>query len=272
MKKYIVITINNLNSEQLELITAILPEYGVDGMEEHQQSLIAYTEFSNTAIESIREYLSMAGYNFDIKLMDEQNWNTTWESNFEPVIIAGKIQVRAFFHPFQDGFEHNILITPKMSFGTGHHATTSMMMDAMLDINFANKRVIDFGTGTGILSILAVQRGAESVYAIDNDEWSILNVSENVQLNHVEEKIIISKADDLNELHECEILLANINKNVLIEHVASLHKRLISGGLLVISGLLVDDYEDIMTVFNPFFGLAVREMKKENWIAFVFAK
>lgn len=272
MKKYVVITINNLNAEQLEIITAILSEFGIEGMEEREQSLIAYAESSNTDTESIREYLSTLGISFEIELMDEQNWNATWESNFEPVIIAGKIQVRAFFHPYQDGFEHDILITPKMSFGTGHHATTSMMMDAMLDIDFFNKRVIDFGTGTGILSILAVQRGAESVYAIDNDEWSILNVNENVQLNHVQEKIVINKSSDLNELPQCEILLANINKNVLIEHATSLYNRLISGGLLIISGLLLSDSEDIMAKFHPLFGLPVREMKKENWIAFVFAK
>lgn len=272
MKKYIVITIHDLSPDQLELVTAILPEYGVDGMEEHQQSLVAYAESSNTDIESVREYLSVAGYNFEIDLMDEQNWNATWESNFEPVIIAGKIQVRAHFHPTQPGFDHDILITPKMSFGTGHHATTSMMMDAMLDIDFSNKRVIDFGTGTGILSILAVLRGAELVCAIDNDEWSILNVNENVQLNNVQEKIVITKASDLNELPQCEILLANINKNVLIEHAASLSNKLIAGGVLIMSGLLLSDYQDIMTEFQPCFGLPVRELKKENWIAFVFSK
>lgn len=272
MKKYIVITIKNLSSERLELIAAILPEFGVDGMEEHHQSLIAYADSSKSDPETISEYLSKEGYSFDIQFMDEQNWNATWEANFEPVIIAGKIQVRAFFHPQQNGYEHDILITPKMSFGTGHHATTSMMMDAMMDIDFANKKVIDFGTGTGILAILAVQRGAQFVYAIDNDEWSILNVDENVQLNNVQDKIFIKNASNLNELPTCEILLANINKNVLIEHVNSLFDMLITGGALVISGLLLADYEDIIKLFNPFFGLPVRELKKENWIALVFEK
>lgn len=272
MKKYLVITIKNLSPDQIELATAILPELGIDGMEEQKDSLIAYAESSKADIESVREFLSNTALNFEIAFADEENWNATWEANFEPVFIAGKVQVRAHFHPFLDGFEHNILITPKMSFGTGHHATTSMMMQAMMDINFENKQVIDFGTGTGILSILAVQRGARFVNAIDNDEWSILNVRENIQLNGVEEKIDIKMASDLNEMPISDILLANINKNVLIEHASSLFQMLKSGGSLVISGLLTADYEDIMLVFQPYFGMPVVELKEENWIAFVFSK
>jgi ribosomal protein L11 methyltransferase len=156
-----------------------------------------------------------------------------------------------------------------MSFGTGHHPTTKMMMMAMLETEFKGKTVADFGTGTGILSILAVQLGAKSVAAIDNDDWSIENVKENINLNNAN-YIKVSKAGDLDNIDAVDVMLANINKNVLIEHVQSIRAKTHEKGVLIISGLLRSDYEDIMNVFGPYFGSNHKKFEEGDWIAISF--
>ena len=245
---YLVVKITDIDAEQLEILTAMLPEFGFQGMEEFENSVTAYATESACDVELLHNYLKSSNLNYLLSEIPEQNWNAQWESNFDPVIIPGKIHVRAHFHPRLDGFEHEITITPKMSFGTGHHATTSMMMKAMMDLNFLGKSVLDFGTGTGILAILAAQRGCDKVIAIDNDEWSINNTVENAEMNQVSELIDIRLADNLFDIPQSDIILANINKHVLISHVHAINRILSTDGILILSGLLTTDYEDIITI------------------------
>ncbi len=150
-----------------------------------------------------------------IAAIEKQNWNALWESNFEPVQVDDFVGVRAGFHaPFGGVVEHDIVITPKMSFGTGHHGTTYCVMQLMRGIDFANKSVFDFGTGTGILAILAQKLGAGPVLAVDNDDWCIENASENIIVNNTQ-SIEIEKVNDANLNKKFNIIIANINKNII---------------------------------------------------------
>lgn len=267
---YLVVKITDIDTEQLEILTAMLPEFGFQGMEEFENSVTAYATETACDLELVHNYLKSSNLNYLLSEIPEQNWNAQWESNFDPVIIPGKIHVRAHFHPRLDGFEHEITITPKMSFGTGHHATTSMMMKAMMDLNFLGKSVLDFGTGTGILAILAAQKGSDKVMAIDNDEWSINNTIENVQMNQVSDIIEIRLADSLDNIPQSDIILANINKHVLLAHVNDLCTVLNPNGQLILSGLLNADYEDIVAIYEPFFGKPGHVLSENGWICIVF--
>lgn len=267
--KYTGITFEGLTQDQLDILIAVLPNYGFHGMEETENGIKAFANEGIADLEGLSALSTEMNLAFTIQQIEEENWNQSWESNFEPVVIPGKIQVRAHFHDPIDSVAHQILITPKMSFGTGHHPTTKMMMMAMLDAEFKGKTVADFGTGTGILSILAVQLGASNVEAIDNDDWSIENVNENIELNNAN-NITVSKAHDLAGIDAVDVMLANINKNVLIEHVQSIRAKTHPNGRLIISGLLRTDYEDIMQVFVPYFGSNHQKFEEGDWLALSF--
>lgn len=266
---YIGLIFEGITKEQVDILIAVLPDLGFHGMEETEKGLTAYAKEGETDLEALDQLTENLGIHYTTQNIPEQNWNSSWESNFEPVVIPGKIQVRAHFHAPLDGVAHQILITPKMSFGTGHHPTTKMMMLAMLETDFKGKKVVDFGTGTGILSILAVQLGATSVLAIDNDDWSIENVKENINLNHVD-GIQVIKAEHLDDIEATDIMLANINKNVLIEHVQSIREKTAEKGKLIISGLLKTDYEDILNAYVPYFGTDHQKWEEGDWIALSF--
>lgn len=271
MTKYTEIKFEGISEINKEILIATLPEFGFNGMEETENGLISYGDQQLVNMEELRAFTNNNGLVFQEKTIEEENWNALWESNFDPVVIPGKIHVRAHFHPKLDGIEHEILITPKMSFGTGHHATTRMMMKCMLDMDFSEKSVIDFGTGTGILAILAEKLKAKSIEAIDNDEWSITNVEENITSNQCS-KINISLGINLDLLGQGDIILANINKSVLIEHAKSIDSHLNSPGILVLSGLLQADYDDILKVYEPILSSPVLSMEDSGWIALVFKK
>lgn len=266
---YTLVSFQSISEEQKELLIAILPEFGFHGMEETEQGIKAYTTETDTDFDGLLTVSNQLGVEFQLETLEKENWNKTWESNFDPVVILGKVQVRAHFHPPLDSVEHQILITPKMSFGTGHHPTTRMMMLAMLETDFHGKRVIDFGTGTGILSILAEKLGGIHIEAIDNDDWSINNVIENIELNDAK-AIQVIKASTLNVSAPADVVLANINKNVLIEHVHDLFKYTRENGVLIISGLLRTDYEDMLEVFVPVFGPLSKSYFEGDWLAMSF--
>lgn len=271
MTSYIEIHFNEISPETSDLLVALLPDLGFSGMEETATGLKAYATTGQVDLSAVDEHCAEMGISYTKEELKEENWNSSWESNFDPVILPGKIHVRAHFHPPLAGFEHEILITPKMSFGTGHHATTRMMMLCMLELDFMGKEVLDFGTGTGILAILAERLGASSVEAIDNDHWSISNVNENIQLNAAS-NINVALAENLDEVRPCDLLLANINKHVLLEHVASMAQLLRTDGFLLISGLLADDQADIEAVFTPLFGKPINLFTDNGWIALAFKK
>lgn len=271
MMTYLEIYFNEISPDTSDVLVALLPDLGFSGMEETTTGLKAYATEGQVDVSALDSLCAEWGIQYTNAVFKEENWNSSWEANFDPVILPGKIHVRAHFHPPLEGFDHEILITPKMSFGTGHHATTRMMMQSMLEMDFVGKEVLDFGTGTGILAILAERLGASSIEAIDNDHWSISNVNENIALNAAS-NINVSLAENLDEVLPCDMILANINKHVLLAHAASMAQLLRPDGFLLISGLLANDQADIEAVFTPLFGKLINLYTDNGWIALAFKK
>ena len=244
---YVKITFADLQPEQKEILIAQLADAGYEGFEEKDSCLDAFISsksFDKTIINEI-SFKYQTPYTKE-KIADT-NWNQVWESNFEPVIVSDYVAVRADFHKPITNAEFEIVITPKMSFGTGHHATTYMMIELMKEIDFNERSVLDFGTGTGILAILAEKEGAKKIVAIDNDDWSIANAAENLKKNNCT-KIILRKASDAGAEMKFDAILANINKNVILENLALLARQLNKNSQILLSGLLESDKDEIPTL------------------------
>lgn len=240
------IQISILSADQAEkdLLIAQLADLGFDAFEETEEGLHAFissADFDENALKAL--LLEMPYAQSEIP---KQNWNQLWESNFEPVQVDNFVGIRAGFHKAIEGVIHEIVITPKMSFGTGHHATTYLVMKAMQDLDFKGKAVLDFGSGTGILAILAEKLGAQSVLALDNDDWCIENSIENLAINQTQ-VIRVEKADSAALLDQYDLILANINKHIILENMDHLGKALANDGIILLSGLLVEDEADILS-------------------------
>ncbi|MBB1284751.1 50S ribosomal protein L11 methyltransferase [Flavisolibacter sp. BT320] len=254
------------NEYQQEEIIALLDDFHPAGFEQTDETLKAYFDEATLDREAVMQVLS--GYDCTITTIEEQNWNAVWEQNFQPVIVEDFCAVRAHFHPPITSVEHQIIITPKMSFGTGHHATTYMMMQQMRHIDFQNKTVFDFGTGTGILAILADKLGAEKITAIDVDDWSIENAKENFQRNGCS-RIAVTLSSQLPK-ENFDVILANINRNVLLYYMDALTKIVKPGGVVLFSGLLASDEQDIISAAEMQ-GLHFQKKEEKNgWISLLF--
>ena len=252
------------NEELQEILISELAELGAVGFEQTATHLLAYFEEQN--FRSYDVNLLLKDYTFYFTTLPEQNWNALWESNFEPVVVDEFCAIRAEFHEPIKTVQHEIIITPKMSFGTGHHATTYMMVEQMRGIDFTNKKVFDFGTGTGILAILASKLGATSVTAIDIDEWSIQNAEENFQKNNIQTVNLYQSS--ILPIERFDIILANINRNVLVQYASTLVNILSPKGMLLVSGLLKDDEKIIVEVFNEL--VLQNTQQKQTWVSILF--
>lgn len=256
------------NEYQQEELIALLNDFNPSGYEQHEEVLIAYFEqegFNEGAIHPLLD-----GFDYRLAEVEEQNWNEVWESNFQPVVVGDFCAVRAHFHQPITQVAHEIIITPKMSFGTGHHATTYMMMEQMRAIDFKGKEVFDFGTGTGILAILAEKLGAGRVVAIDVDEWSIENARENIERNGCS-KIDVSLSTTIPD-QQFDVILANINRNVLLQYAPQLEKACKPNARLLLSGLMTADATDINDAFTRQGFKLVKQTDRNNWISLLFAK
>lgn len=254
--------------EHQEILISQLSDLGVEGFEQTDDYLIAY--FNENVFESYEVNEVLKEYVFTTKTMEEKNWNAEWESNFQPVIVDNFCAIRAEFHePIKD-VEHEIIVTPKMSFGTGHHATTYMMIEQMKDIDFNNKAVFDFGTGTGILSILAEKLGASKIEAIDVDDWSIVNAKENIERNNCT-NILVDLSSQIPD-NSFDIILANINRNVILNYVSQLSKSLNQNGKLLLSGLLASDEKIIVEAFSGESFQFIKRTERNNWISLLLIK
>lgn len=259
-------------TELQEVLIALLSEIGYEGFQQEEDLLRAYVQeptFDQTALE---EALEPFGLGYEQQRLAERNWNEEWEKNFQPVVVDDFCAIRAHFHAPISGVEQELVITPKMSFGTGHHATTYMMIQAMRRLNWKGKRVLDFGTGTGVLAILAERLGAGEVLGVDNDDWSIANAEENIENNGC--KIVkVSKMNSLKTLSGLfDVILANINKQVILAELGEIGQHLGEGGVIIMSGLLENDYQDIEneSVKN---GISISSrMTKGAWICLQLGK
>ncbi len=264
---YIQVDFKGLGSELTDILVARLAEAGWEGFEEDGERFSAYIPQTHFDVQVLREIAGNA--EFTLTEVPYINWNKQWESSFDPVMVDGFCAVRAGFHSPVTLVKHEIIITPKQSFGTGHHATTWLMMKRMEGLDFQGKKVFDFGTGTGVLAILAEKCGAVSVLGIDNDEWSMENARENGENNHCSQ-IIWQLADRVPAEGAFHIILANINKNVITAHAKALFDRLISGGILLLSGLLEEDEADIRGIMEGQGLIFLDKTSKNGWICLAF--
>lgn len=269
MGNYVKITIALQSPGQAEILIAELSESGFTGFEEEEHSspalLHAFIPEENHSDAVSAAILSRHALAFTKQVLAERNWNEEWEQHFQPVVIGDFCAVRAHFHPPITGVLHDIVITPKMSFGTGHHPTTCLMIEAMRTIDFNGRSVIDFGTGTGVLAILAEKSGATNILAIDTDDWSIENAKENILQNGCT-RIVIEKNDRVDEGKKADIILANINKNTIIGNLSSMRQQLMPAGVLLLSGLLAEDRNDVSRELGKHRLLVEKRLEKENWI------
>jgi len=243
----------------------LLSTLGYEGFEQQDAALQAFVPEEQFDAGALDEILRPKGLSYSMERLEERNWNEEWEKNFQPVQVEGFCAIRAHFHAPIPGVVHELVITPKMSFGTGHHATTYMMLQAMKDLDFRGRRVLDFGTGTGVLAILAERLGAGEVLAIDNDDWSIDNALENVATNHCTH-ITVRKSDSIPAGEPFDIILANINKHVIVSQLVVIGQQLAPEGVILLSGLLVDDIKDIESeALRNNLSISLR-MTKGSWI------
>ena len=203
---------------------------------------------------------------FSQEIIEPRNWNEQWEQHFDPVIIEDFCAIRAHFHSPVTTVQHEIIITPKMSFGTGHHPTTWLMVTGLRDVNPAGKSVLDFGTGTGILAILSEKLGAEAITAIDNDDWSIFNAAENIENNHCS-RIILEKTDAPPPGKRFDIILANINRHVILSNMEKMKQQMNDGGVIIVSGILVGDEKEVEKSAMESKIKIIGHKVRENWVS-----
>ncbi len=237
-----------------DILTAELAELGYESFVETDAGLNAYipeTDFDEAPlIELVARYAAQTSIDYQAILLEKRNWNAEWEANYEPINVvteAGSVRVRASFHEPDSRFQHDLVINPKMSFGTGHHETTAMMLAHQLGINHNQKRVLDVGSGTGILAILAAKLGAASALAFDIEEWAVENAIENAELNNCTNQVRVFRGTIANVSPDerFDIILANINRNVLMAEIPVYVGLLNPGGVLLVSGFYETDAADI---------------------------
>lgn len=271
MGDYIEIQFENVSTEQKEIVIALLSELNYEGFEESDDSLKAFIPVDEYNEEELTTLTKEHKLSFSALKIDNKNWNEEWESNFHPVIIPHLanntpwVAIRAGFHPLIKNVDHEIIITPKMSFGTGHHATTSMMMKMMSELNLTGKSVLDFGTGTGVLAILSEKLAASKIIAIDNDDWSIENAIENFELNHCS-KIKLLKTSTADVDNKFDFILANIVKMVILDNLTAFTKQLVEGGTVLLSGLLSDDEPDVLNAATENHLILKKKIEEKNWV------
>jgi len=270
--QFIKITIATKTADQRELLIAQFSEMGFEGFEENDEELISYIPVHLYDKDGLDAFIKTADIGYTTEIVKEQNWNAQWEENFQPVVVEGFCTIRADFHPSNPNTPLEIIITPKMSFGTGHHATTQLMMLMMKDMDLAQKNILDFGTGTGILAILAEKLGASHIIAIDNDEWSYENAKENIKRNDCKNAAIRLCSIEEISTDNYDVIVANINRHILLGAMHIFHNKLTDKGQLLMSGLLKDDEEIIVTkALDEGFRLHLKQ-EKDNWIGLLFDK
>ncbi len=268
---YLQIEFETKNAVETEILIALLSQAGFESFEEKENSLLAFTKEDGFAIGSLEEILKIIPVNYAITVVPQQNWNAQWESSFEPIVVNDFVAIRAAFHQSIKEVKHEIIITPKMSFGTGHHATTYMIIGQMATLDFANKKVVDFGTGTAVLAILAEKTGALAIDAIDNDEWSIENANENIAANNCS-KIKLQKAETISSGKDYDIILANINLNVILTNLNAINAAGKKGTLILLSGFLKADEAVLIKALAESGINHLNTIQKGEWICMLTEK
>ncbi len=249
-----------------------LGEVGFDSFSESNNEIMAYINAKQYDAKITIELLTQFNLqtNFKTNFIKSQNWNALWEAQYEPIEIEKLLRIRAKFHAPSINFKHEIIISPKMSFGTGHHQTTQLMTKLMSNINFFDKSVLDMGCGTGILAIYAQKLGAKNIVAIDIEESAALNAKENCELNNIFNITVEKGGIEMVPSIGFNVILANINLNVLKEQIPVYLTRLTKNGLLILSGFFKTDVEVIKEICFQNGMKFVNQSSKNEWAALIF--
>ncbi|MDN5216381.1 50S ribosomal protein L11 methyltransferase [Fulvivirgaceae bacterium BMA12] len=259
-----------------DILVAEFSMLGFDSFVEHEDGFCAYLEsevVDEAAINAIAaKYKPDFALRYEITPIAKKNWNQQWEDNYEPIYIDQQCVVRASFHQLSKSYPYEIIVNPKMSFGTGHHETTFLMLKNQLEINHQGKEVLDVGCGTGVLAIMAKLRGAREVTACDIDGWSIENSRENFRINDCEE-IKIQHGDVTAISGQFDIIVANINRNVLMHDLPHYAQRMRSqGGKLLLSGFYREDENSLIEQAQSLGFIISKTTHRNSWSCLLFEK
>ncbi|MBC7915237.1 MAG: 50S ribosomal protein L11 methyltransferase [Pyrinomonadaceae bacterium] len=268
-------TINSKEEFHRDLLINALGEAGFDTFEETSSGFTAFISedaFTQEIFDqAISAYQDMFAFSWVQRLIPPKNWNEVWESNFEPLLIKDQCYVRATFHKPQPQYRYEIVIDPKMSFGTGHHQTTTMMMEFILEENFENKQVLDMGAGTGILAILGYKCGAIDLTAIDYDQVCYDSMIENAQLNGVQMQVLCGSKEVIPN-KQYDIILANINRNILLDQLERYAEVLKNRGELYLSGFFEHDLQILKDKCETLNLKYLTHKLLDNWCSAKFLK
>jgi ribosomal protein L11 methyltransferase len=266
------ITFKPITKPIADILVALLADIGFDGFAEEENTLlavIAETDFNET---SFVETIAPFGIAYTKQTIAPRNWNAEWESSYDPIIINKEVAIRATFHAPITTSAHNIVIVPKMSFGTGHHATTQMMMEYISELHCTNKTVLDYGCGTGVLAIYASYKGASHADAIDIDQWCVENTQENIALNNSTN--IDTHLGDIDVMghKQYDIIFANINLHILLKQMNTLYSMLQPGGIALLSGFLDTDVHQLLECAQKAGFISTNKKQSLNWCALHITK
>lgn len=258
-----------------DILIAELSEAGFESFLETETGIQAFIPVKEYHPELLSNVNVFSSDEFKIEFTSEDiqqvNWNEAWEKNFKPITVGKNCQVRAPFHPKKE-VDFDIIIEPKMSFGTGHHATTHLMIQFLLEENLQGKRVLDMGCGTGVLAILAAKKKAAEVKAIDIDHWCYLNTQENIERNNCPQITVEEGGAELLAGKKFDCILANINRNILLEDLPVYVNSLRENGQLFLSGFFLNDLSKIKERAQDLELSYQTHLEREDWIAVKFVK
>jgi ribosomal protein L11 methyltransferase len=277
--QYIQVTFSfgGIEEYQKDLLIADLADIGFNTFEDTSVGFAAFTDAASFNSDTLKEVLSnieeQVSYTYTVTEIEAENWNETWEKNFEPLVISNQCYVRATFHAAQPQYPYEIVIDPKMAFGTGHHQTTTMMMEYILSTELSGKRVLDMGCGTGILAILASKRGAASILAIDNDQVCYESTLENAALNNIDIMDALCGGKEVIPAQTFGVILANINRNILLDQISTYNNVLEMNGEIFFSGFYEHPDLDMIKDACKAFNINYKDHKKiGEWVAARFQK
>lgn len=257
----------------IDVLIAELFELKFDSFQEFDDGFEGSCEQSQFDDQKVKIlFNSFPKASFTVQEQEKINWNKEWEKNYDPIIVNNRCIVRATFHESSPDFEYDIIVTPKMSFGTGHHATTYQVLAYQMDLNHEQKKVLDVGTGTGILGIMAAKRRAKEIVATDIDDWCIENSEENFSLNNIKDVVLVK-----GQIHDVkqtgfDIVIANINKNVLLDQMKDYGDKLNENGQLILSGFYEADIEDLEKEAKKSGLYKIRSTTRDTWAMLALEK